>query len=86
MEFRELVKQQPTSILALKGLCDTCICLAKNFLTRRLIGLSRDRLQEGLVAIARYFYSVLNLLAPLDYNSYAQDLILMYLITFYLGL
>ncbi|XP_054277686.1 tetratricopeptide repeat protein 37-like [Macrosteles quadrilineatus] len=51
LEFRELVRERPTSILALKGLCDTCLCLAKDFLRQRLLGLARDRLQEGLDAM-----------------------------------
>ncbi|KAG8336234.1 Tetratricopeptide repeat protein 37 [Homalodisca vitripennis] len=52
LEFRELVMAQPASPLALKGLCETCLYLAREHLTTRLMGLARDRLQEGLIAIA----------------------------------
>uniref|UniRef100_A0A1B6DWI4 Tetratricopeptide repeat protein 37 n=1 Tax=Clastoptera arizonana TaxID=38151 RepID=A0A1B6DWI4_9HEMI len=40
MDFRELVTNGPSSVLALKGLAETCLCIAKSFWERRLFGLS----------------------------------------------
>lgn len=52
-EFRQLVRENPHSLPALKGLCEINLFLARDYSRKRLLGLTRDRLQEAVLAITR---------------------------------
>ncbi|XP_069681678.1 tetratricopeptide repeat protein 37 [Periplaneta americana] len=47
-EFRSLLINNPTYVPALKGLGETCLCLARSYFTRQLLGCCRDSCQNAV--------------------------------------
>jgi superkiller protein 3 len=52
-EFKSLLSNSPKYVPALKGLGETCLCLARNCFSRQLLGCCRDNCQEAVDALSK---------------------------------
>jgi len=52
-EFKSLLRNNPSYVPALKGLAESCLCQARNFFSRQLLGSCRDSCQEAVDALSK---------------------------------
>lgn len=52
-QFKTLLSKNPTYVPALKGLGETCFCLARNYYSRQLLGCCRDSCQDAVDALSK---------------------------------
>jgi hypothetical protein len=52
-EFKHVLKSFPDYVPALKGLGETYLCQAKEYLTQQLIGRARDKCETALTILTR---------------------------------
>ena len=52
-EFKSLLSNNPSYVPALKGLAESCLCQARNFFTRQLLGCCSDSCQEAVDVLSK---------------------------------
>jgi len=52
-EFKSLLSNNPSYVPALKGLGESCLCRARNFFSRQLLGCCSDSCQEAVDALSK---------------------------------